>query len=344
MTGPVVCDIEGTVLSARERRRLQHPAVGQVILFSRNFESPRQLRELTGQIRALRDPPLLVCVDHEGGRVQRFRTGFTRIGPMAELGRAWDRDVLGACRQARSTGYVLASELRSCGVDLSFAPVLDLDWGRSGVIGDRALHADARVAAMLASHLIQGFALAGMACCGKHFPGHGWTRADSHHEIPVDERPLARILRDDAAPYHWLGIGLASVMPAHVVYPKVDPLPAGFSRRWIEEVLRQRLGFAGAVYSDDLSMAGAGVAGGLPGRARAALEAGCDFILVCNDPDGCDALLEALAWTRGPLFDRRLARLRPRGPSFDPERLAEDPDYQAALSDIAGPPAPAAAG
>jgi len=334
MLGPVVVDIEGTALSARERERLCHPLVGQVILFSRNFESPRQLGELTAQIRSLRDPPLLVCVDHEGGRVQRFRTGFTRIEPMAHLGQAWDLGVLPACRAALSTGYVIASELRSRGVDLSFAPVLDLDWRRSEVIGDRALHADPRVVTMLASHLIQGMSQAGMACCGKHFPGHGWTRADSHHEIPSDERSLRKILDQDAAPYEWLGIGLASVMPAHVIYPKVDRHPAGFSRRWIEDILRTRLGFTGAVYSDDLSMAGAAVAGPLIERATAALDAGCDFILVCNDPDGCDSLLQELTWTHGKHFDARLRRLQPKAPAPCPERLGEDPVYRAALRDL----------
>jgi beta-N-acetylhexosaminidase len=187
---------------------------------------------------------------------------------------------------------------------------------------------------MLASHLIQGMAQAGMASCGKHFPGHGWTRADSHHDIPRDERSLRRILDQDAAPYGWLGIGLASVMPAHVIYPKVDAHPAGFSRHWIEDVLRARLGFAGAIYSDDLSMAGAAVAGPLVQRAAAALNAGCDFILVCNDPEGCDQLLEELTWSRGSSFEARLARLRPRGPTPDPDHLGEDPAYCAALRDL----------
>jgi beta-N-acetylhexosaminidase len=334
MLGPLVVDIEGPRLTARERRRLSHPLVGQVILFARNYESPSQLARLTAAIHALRDPPLLICVDHEGGRVQRFREGFTAIGPMARLGQRWDRDALGACRAAVSTGFVIGAELRSRGVDLSFTPVLDLDWGRSGVIGDRALHADPRVVTMLASHLAQGLALAGMACCGKHFPGHGWTSADSHHEIPVDPRSLGRILKRDAAPYRWIGVGLSAVMPAHVVYPKVDRQPAGFSIRWIERILRGQLGFAGAVYSDDLSMAGAREAGSMVERAQAALRAGCDFVLICNDPQAADFVIARLAWRRSARFDQRLARLRPRGEALRSAGLARDPLYRAALLDL----------
>ena len=333
MLGPLVIDLEGTGLTAQERRRLQHPRVGQVILFARNFESPAQLRELTAQIRSLRDPPLRICVDHEGGRVQRFREGFARIPPMSKLGELWDRDVLGACRAARSIGYLIAVELRIHGIDLTFAPVLDLAWGRSGVIGDRAFHADPRVVSMLAGHLMHGFALAGMASCGKHFPGHGWAEADSHHDVPVDERPLETILAQDAAPYGWLGISLDSVMPAHVIYPQVDPLPAGFSRRWIEEILRGQLRFTGAVFSDDLSMAGAGVAGDMSARARAALDAGCDFILVCNDPEGAERLLVDLKWQPNPNYAARLGRIAPRG-SFGEGPLRSDAVYLAALRDL----------
>jgi beta-N-acetylhexosaminidase len=334
MLGPLVIDVAGRSLTAQERRRLAHPLVGQVILFTRNFESPAQLSELAAEIRALRDPPLRICVDHEGGRVQRFREGFSAIPPMSRLGELWDRDVLAACRTAVSVGYVLAGELRSGGVDLSFTPVLDLAWGRSDVIGDRALHADPRVVSMLAGHLMHGFSLAGMANCGKHFPGHGWAEADSHHDVPVDPRPLARILSQDAAPYRWLGVSLAAVMPAHVIYPEVDPLPAGFSRRWIGEILRRDLGFAGAVFSDDLSMAGAGVAGDLRARATAALEAGCDFILVCNDPEGVERLLSELRWQPGGAFAGRLARIAARGAGADPAAWRADAAYQAALRDL----------
>lgn len=232
--GPVMVDVSGTRLTKQEKQRLRHPLVGGVILFARNFENRAQLTTLTRKIHEARGEPLLIAVDHEGGRVQRFREdGFTALPAMSALGQVWDRDPLLAMRLATEAGYVLAAELRACGVDMSFTPVLDLDYGVSKVIGNRALHRDPRVVAMLARALIQGLALAGMAACGKHFPGHGFVEADSHHEIPVDKRSLTEILREDAAPYGWLGDGvLSSVMPAHVIYPKVDSQPAGFSRRW----------------------------------------------------------------------------------------------------------------
>jgi beta-N-acetylhexosaminidase len=331
--GPLVVDLQGTTLAPHEAKRLRHPLVGQVVLFSRNYESPAQLAELTREIHAVREPRLNICVDQEGGRVQRFRDGFSRIPSMARLGELWDRDVLAACRTALSTGYVIAAELRSHGVDLTFAPVLDLAWGRSGVIGDRALHADPRVVSVLAANLTHGFALAGMASCGKHFPGHGWAEADSHHEVPVDSRPLETILAQDAAPYGWLGVSLGAVMPAHVVYPSVDALPAGFSRRWIDEILRRDLGFTGVVFSDDLSMEGAGVAGDLTARARAALRAGCDCTLICNDPDGVDRVLSQLEWQPGRAFAQRLARITPRD-GLSQRPLNDDPAYVAARRDL----------
>jgi beta-N-acetylhexosaminidase len=334
VNGPVVVDLAGTTLTAADRRRLSHPLVGMVILFARNYASPDQLAALCAQIHALRDPPLLVSVDHEGGRVQRFREGFTRLPPMAALGRRWDRDVLGACRAALATGFVLGIELRARGVDLSFAPVLDLDWGRSAVIGDRAFHADARVVSVLAAQLDHGLALAGMSNCGKHFPGHGWAAADSHVDLPVDERPLEQILAADAAPYANLGIGLDAVMPAHVVYPAVDPLPAGFSRRWIEDVLRGRLGFTGAVFSDDLTMAGARAAGDVLQSAQAALAAGCDLVLVCNDEAAADRVLDGLRWTRTPDFEARTARLAPRGSAAGAQRELDAPRYRRALEEL----------
>ena len=334
MLGPVVIDVEGARLTERERERLRHPLVGMVILFARNFISPKQLAALTAEIHALRDPPLLIAVDHEGGRVQRFRTGFTLIPAMAELGRLWDRDVLRACRTAVSAGYVLAAELRAHGVDLSFTPVLDLEWNRSSVIGDRSLHGDPRVVPMLANHLCHGLLLAGMANCGKHFPGHGWPEADSHVDLPRDERPLRDILAADAAPYHWLGAALTSVMPAHVVYEKVDKLPATFSRRWIEGTLRGELGFSGIVFSDDLSMEGARVAGGLLESAQAALDAGCDMILVCNNSEAADAVLAGLRWRRTPDFAERFARIAPRGQVLAIGALAADPTYRNALKDV----------
>jgi len=308
---PLILDVAGTELSAADRRRLAHPLTGGVILFSRNWQSRAQLLALTSAIKAVRDD-LLICVDHEGGRVQRFRSdGFTHLPPMRALGELWMKDgkggpgsgALAATNAATAAGYVLGSELRACGVDFSFTPVLDLDWGESGVIGDRAFHRDPRVVALLAKSLMHGLLQAGMANCGKHFPGHGFVKADSHTEIPVDKRSLKAILADDAAPYPWLSSTLTSVMPAHVIYPKVDRRPAGFSSRWLQEILRRQLGFDGAIFSDDLSMAGARL---LDGRevtyteaGVAALNAGCDLVLLCNqslgDGSAVDGLLDGLA-------------------------------------------------
>ncbi|MCL4744926.1 MAG: beta-N-acetylhexosaminidase [Burkholderiaceae bacterium] len=312
-TGPVILDVGGTELAGEDIDRLSHPLVGGVILFARNFESRAQLAALCRQIHALRHPPLLICVDHEGGRVQRFRDGFSKIEPMRDVGRLWDRDPLAACKRATEIGHTIGSELREVGVDLSFAPVLDLDHGPSGVIGDRSLHRDPRVVTLLAKSINHGLLLAGMANCGKHFPGHGYARADSHTEVPTDDRELAAILADDAAPYPWLGEALAAVMPAHVVYPKVDPMPAGFSRRWLQTILRRRLGFRGIVFSDDLTMEGAAVVGGIVERGAAALEAGCDMVLVCNKPAMANALLDGLRWKASRAFPERLQRVRARG-------------------------------
>ena len=307
--GPVVVDVAGLALDDAERARLRHPLVGGVILFARNFESRKQVARLCDEIHALRRPKLLICVDHEGGRVQRFRQGFTAVPPMGELGRLWDEDVLGACRRATEVGQIIGRELREVGVDLSFTPVLDLDWGRSGVIGDRSFHADPRVVAMLARCLTHGLLLAGMPNCGKHFPGHGYAQADSHVALPRDERDLQTLLAQDAAPYAWLGDTLLSVMPAHVVYPQVDAAPAGFSRRWLRDILRRKLGFQGLIFSDDLTMEGASVAGDIVARGRAALNAGCDMVLVCNHPELADALLAALDWSPPARFAKRLKAL-----------------------------------
>ncbi|OYU75270.1 MAG: beta-N-acetylhexosaminidase, partial [Burkholderiales bacterium PBB5] len=278
----VVIDIAGTRLNADDRRRLKHPLTGGLILFARNWLDRAQLTALTAEIKAIR-PDVLICVDHEGGRVQRFRSdGFTHLPAMAVLGELWMRDAMAATNAATAAGYVLGAELRACGVDLSFTPVLDLDHGGSGVIGDRAFHRDARVATLLAKSLMHGLLQAGMANCGKHFPGHGYVKADSHVAAPVDKRSLKAILSDDAKPYEWLSTSLASVMPAHVVYPKVDALPAGFSERWLKHILRGDLGFQGAIFSDDLTMEGAKVAGSTLDGALAALHAGCDMVLLCN--------------------------------------------------------------
>lgn len=311
--GPVVVDVEGRSLTQQDRARLMHPLVGGVILFARNFESRKQVTQLCAEIRELRTPRLLVCVDHEGGRVQRFRKGFTEIPPMRDLGAMWDFDVLGACKRATELGTVIGRELLEVGVDLSFTPVLDIDHGRSTVIGDRAFHPDPRVVAMLARCLTHGLLLAGMANCGKHFPGHGWAAADSHVALPTDERDLKTILAEDAAPYDWLGDTLLSVMPAHVVYPAVDGKPAGFSRVWLQDVLRKQLGFKGLIFSDDLTMAGAHAAGNIVQRARAALSAGCDMVLVCNQPAAADELLARLSWKAPAPFAGRLNALFRRG-------------------------------
>ncbi|WP_420227682.1 beta-N-acetylhexosaminidase [Pigmentiphaga litoralis] len=289
-------DVAGFELTAAEMARLQHPLVGGVILFARNFHSRAQLCALTASIHAARSGPLMISVDHEGGRVQRFRTdGFTHLPAMRALGEAWNDDPMKAMRLATDVGVVLAAELRASGVDLSFTPVLDLDYGDSRVIRDRSFHRDPKAVTLLARALVQGLAQRGMSNCGKHFPGHGFVQADSHIDIPVDDRDLDAVLGEDAMPYAWLGDSvLQAVMPAHVIYPKVDAHPAGFSRVWVEDILRGRLGYQGVVFSDDLTMEGATVAGDILGRATAALGAGCDMVLVCNRPDLADDLLARL--------------------------------------------------
>jgi beta-N-acetylhexosaminidase len=311
--GPAVIDVLGFALVDEDRERLRHPAAGAVILFSRNYQNPEQLSALTEEIARLREPELPVCVDHEGGRVQRFREGFTAIPAMRELGRLWDRDREAAKRTARAAAYVAGAELGAMGIDFSFAPVLDLDYGTSAVIGDRALHFDPTAVAALAAQLVLGFRDAGMGAVGKHFPGHGFAEADSHVAAPVDPRPLQEILRKDVVPYRGaIEAGLAAIMPAHVVYPQVDREPAGYSRIWLQDLLRGKLGFQGLVFSDDLSMEGASAVGGPPERARAALYAGCDMVLLCNDPQGQDRLLESLKDVplRSP---ERLERMRKQG-------------------------------
>lgn len=311
--GPVMLDIEGTALTAEDRELLRHPNVGGVILFARNYESPEQLRRLTAEIHGLRHPELVIAVDQEGGRVQRFRTGFTPLPPMHMLGRHYDLDREHALQLAESCGWLMAAELRAAGVDLSFAPVLDLDYGLSEVIGDRAFHRDPEVVARLAGRFIVGMHDAGMAAVGKHFPGHGGVAADSHHALPEDRRGYADLL-DDMRPYELLiPAGLAGVMIAHVVYSRLDRMPAGFSRWWLRTELRVRFRFQGAVFSDDLSMAGAAFAGTPVARAALALEAGCDVVLVCNDRPAAVAVIDSLGDWYEPASHLRLARLRGRG-------------------------------
>jgi len=343
---PLIIDIAGTALSADDRRRLAHPLVGGIIFFARNWQDRAQLSALCAEIKAIRQD-LLICVDHEGGRVQRFKTGgFTHLPPMRALGELWLRDQLGATNAATACGHVLASELRACGVDFSFTPVLDLDYGESGVIGDRAFGRDPRVVTLLAKSLMHGLRLGGMASCGKHFPGHGFVRADSHTEIPVDKRSLKAILADDAAPYGWLSTALDSVMPAHVIYPKVDVRPAGFSARWLGDILRGRLHFQGAVFSDDLSMAGARMIDGrqvsYTEAAVTALNAGCDMVLLCNQSlDGGVAVDELIAgmteaqvrghWQPDDRADARRLALLPQTPATDWDELMVSPAYMHAL-------------
>jgi beta-N-acetylhexosaminidase len=298
-------DVAGLELSTEDRERIGDPLVGGVILFARNYAATEQLEALTTAIRAVRDPPLLIGVDHEGGRVQRFREGFSAVPPMRELGERWDRDAAVADDQAERIGACIAGELSMRGVDFSFVPVLDLDYRRSTVIGNRALHRNPNAVAHLACALRRGLRGGGVAAVGKHFPGHGYVEADSHTEIPVDDRSLAVMEKEDLVPFRVLvSQGIEAIMPGHVIYPAVDALPAGFSRVWLQDVLRAQLGFDGLIFSDDLSMAGAKGVGGIVTRAEAACTAGCDMVLVCNDPDGVSELLSH--WR--PMANRDLAR------------------------------------
>ena len=317
--GPVFLDVAGTELSAGERERIAHPRNGGVILFARNFESPGQLAALTAAIRAVRTPHPLIAVDHEGGRVQRFREGFTAIPPMRTLGELWERDLAAAARDATRLGWVIATELRGHGIDFSFTPVLDLDYGTSAVIGDRAFHRNPNAVAHLGCALHAGLRAGGMPAVGKHFPGHGHVAADSHLEVPVDDRSLAALLAADLVPFAALaGAGLEAVMPAHVIYSAIDPHPAGYSQFWLSEMLRNRLGFDGMVFSDDLGMAGAQGAGDMVARADAACAAGCDMVLVCNDSAAADLVLDRWTPPSQPELARRAARMEGRTPGACP--------------------------
>ena len=333
--GPIMLDLEGPRMSEEEREVLRHPLVGGVILFTRNFESAAQLCELTAEIHALRRPPLLIAVDHEGGRVQRFRDGFTRLPPMRALGTLWDADKAGARAAAEAAGFVLAAELRACGVDLSFTPVLDLDYGTSAVIGNRAFHRDPAAVAELAGALMDGLRRAGMSNVGKHFPGHGFVAADSHLAVPVDTRAAADIYPDFAPYREHRRMGLAAVMPAHVIYENLDPNPAGFSSYWLRYVLRGELGFDGVIFSDDLSMEGASVAGGIVSRADTALDAGCDMVLVCNNPAAARQLLRKWRPDFEAASSRRLQALLPSNAAGGFETLRTQADYLAAKTKLA---------
>jgi beta-N-acetylhexosaminidase len=347
MHAPLIIDIAGLALTDVDRRRLRHPLVGGMILFARNWQDRAQLSALCAEIKAIR-ADLLICVDHEGGRVQRFKTdGFTHLPPMRVLGEmAETQTLMDACNAASACGYVLGAELRACGVDFSFTPVLDLDYGASAVIGDRSFGRDPKLVSALAQSVMHGLLLSGMANCGKHFPGHGFVAADSHTDIPVDTRNLDAILLDDAAPYSWLNTVMTSVMPAHVIYPQVDDRPAGFSSTWLQTILRERGGFEGAIFSDDLSMEGArhldGKMVSYTEAAMAALGAGCDMVLLCNQSvptsegggTAVDALIDGLAqaqregyWSANARSEQRRLALLPVGAALGWETLQTHPAY-----------------
>jgi beta-N-acetylhexosaminidase len=347
---PIILDVAGLSLTKVDKKRLANPLTGGVILFARNWQDRDQLTHLCAEIKAVRSD-LLILVDHEGGRVQRFKTdGFTHLPPMHALGELWMKDALQATHAATACGYILAAELRACGVDMSFTPVLDLDYGGSSVIGDRAFARDPRVATLLAKSLMHGLLLAGMSSCGKHFPGHGFVKADSHTEIPVDKRSLKAILTDDAAPYKWLAAGMQSVMPAHVIYPKVDSRPAGFSKRWLQEILRGAFGFTGAIFSDDLSMEGARLIDdkrvSYTQAAIVALNAGCDMVLLCNQSVGdegraVDELLDGLTtaqakrqFTPSEMSEQRRLNLLPQTAPIPWDELMVSPAYMQALNQL----------
>jgi beta-N-acetylhexosaminidase len=347
---PLIIDVAGLTLTKQDRKRLKHPLVGGIILFARNWQNREQLSSLCADIKQVRKD-LLICVDHEGGRVQRFKTdGFTHLPTMRTLGDLWMKDAMKATNAATACGYILASELRACGVDFSFTPVLDLDFGESSVIGDRSFHRDPRVAALLAKSLMHGLLQSGMANCGKHFPGHGFVKADSHTDIPLDKRSLKAILTVDAAPYNWLSSSLTSVMPAHVIYPKVDSRPAGFSSKWLGDILRGQCGFAGAIFSDDLSMQAARLIDdkrvSYTEAAVTALNAGCDMVLLCNQSvDGGEAVDELIdgivqavvkeQWLPCEASDLRRLALLPATPAPDWDALMVQPQYMQALSLLA---------
>ena len=330
--GPLMIDIAGTELSDLDQERLCHPLVGGMILFSRNYSDPEQLVALTLSIHALRQPPLLIAVDHEGGRVQRFRDGFTRLPSMAALGRLYDQNQDAALAAASEVGYVLAAELRSRGIDYSFTPVLDLDYGPSRVIGDRAFHRQSSAVIALAKALGDGLREGGMGSCGKHYPGHGFVIPDSHVELPIDNRPL-EAMQEDIEPYRQ--IPLDGVMAAHVIYDCIDCNTAVFSNKWID-YLRNNINFSGVVFTDDLSMEGAGVVGDMLNRVEAAYRAGCDMMLVCNSPDAVGQVLKN--WQPAD-FEPRSQRIEALIPNTDTvptwKELQLMPKYQHALKTIA---------
>jgi len=312
--GPVMLDLVGTSITPVEREMLLHPQTGGVILFTRNYESPEQISALIQEIHGLRTPHLLVAVDHEGGRVQRFREGFTHIPPASSYGKIYAQNKKQAKQFAYECGWLMAAECRAVGIDMSFAPVLDIGIGLSGVIGDRAYHSKPEIISELAHEYMSGMLKAGMSATGKHFPGHGSVKEDSHTAHPVDKRSLNDIMMEDVIPFErMIHFGLAAIMPAHVVYPAVDDKPAGYSHIWLQQILRQRLNFQGVIFSDDLSMEAAGVAGNFAARADKALTAGCDMVLVCNHSEAAQQILVSLEGYSNPASQMRLIRMHGRG-------------------------------
>jgi len=330
--GPVMLDLVGTSITQQEREMLLHPQTGGVILFTRNYESVEQISALIEEIHALRSPHLLVAVDHEGGRVQRFRDGFTHIPPASVYGKAYSQDKKKAKHLARQCGWLMAAECRAVGIDMSFAPVLDIGIGVSGVIGDRAFHSKTEIIAELAHEYMSGMSEAGMSATGKHFPGHGSVKEDSHIGHPVDQRPLNEIMMEDVLPFQrMIHYGMAAVMPAHVVYPAVDDRPAGYSTVWLQKILRQQLEFQGVIFSDDLSMKAAGVAGDFAGRAKAALAAGCDMVLVCNHTEAAQQVLNSLQDYSNPASQMRLVRMHGRGKA-NRQQLMDSEQWKSAVA------------
>ncbi len=324
--GPLMLDLNGLCLEREETELLEHPATGGVILFSRNYETTAQLQALISQIRAVR-PEAIIAVDQEGGRVQRFKSGVTRLPPLRELGQQYDSAPDKALEMASDWGWLMAAEMTSLGIDISFAPVLDIDYGRSEVIGNRAFASQPESLVALAQAYISGMASAGMAATGKHFPGHGWVAADSHVDIPVDDRPLSDIETSDIIPFKHLVSQLAGIMPAHVIYSQVDSLPAGFSTYWLQDQLRTRLGFNGVIFSDDLTMEGAKVAGGFVERAQAAFTAGCDMVLVCNHRQGAIEVLNWLGSNPVSVKKERFAALQAK-PKWNWQQLQLEQKWQ----------------
>ncbi len=332
--GPVMMGIAALQLSAEERELLQHPLIGGVILFSRNYESPQQVTALIADIHALRTPRLLVTVDHEGGRVQRFRSGFTELPAVAQLGKVYDQQPKAARELAELSGWLMAVEMRAIGIDFSFAPVLDLGCGISEVIGDRAFHSNPEVVADLAHHYMIGMHRAGMAATGKHYPGHGGVVEDSHLALPVDKRRYEDLQMEDLVPFdRMVHFGMEAVMVAHVIYEQVDPDLAGFSNFWLQEVLRKRLKFQGVIFSDDLEMEGASVVGDVADRAEAAIAAGCDMVLVCKEFDAVVGVLERLKNWHNPTSQLRFARLHGRG-SVTRTALQQDAAWKSAVEKV----------